>query len=50
MIEKNNNTKLKHEIHEQIFSSRVVLPMNKFTSVIIIFTIFRSQDDETLNA
>ena len=34
MTGQNNNIKPKHEIHEQIFSSIVALPVNEFTSVI----------------
>ena len=35
MTGQNNNIKTKtYEIHEQIFSSRVALPVNEFTSVI----------------
>ena len=34
MTGQNNNIKPKHEIHEQIFSSIVALPVNEFISVI----------------
>ena len=42
MTGENNDIKLKHEIHEQIFSSIVSLPVNEFTSVMMSVRMRRS--------
>ena len=42
MTGENNNIKPKHEIHEQIFSLIVALPVNEFTSVMMSVRMRRS--------